>query len=78
MGLLALTRDRNEEITHSLFHSSFFTNTKGWQCWHYCQLCVPINLQFSSLFASTADNKFEIRNLGAYQDEILRLNTTLD
>ena len=24
----------------------FFTNTQGWQCWHYCQFCVPIYLQF--------------------------------
>ena len=35
-------------------------------------------MQFSSLFASAADNKCEMRNLGAYEDYILRLNATLD
>ena len=24
----------------------FFTNTHNWQCWHCCQLCIPIYLEF--------------------------------
>ena len=27
-----------------------FTNTQNWQYWHYCQLCIHIHLQFTSLF----------------------------
>ena len=34
------------------------------QCWHYCQLCVLICWQFSSLFTITDVNKCGIRNLG--------------
>ena len=26
----------------------FFTITQSWQCWRYCQLCIPIHLEFSS------------------------------
>ena len=46
------------------------TNTQSWQYWHYCQLCVPVHLQFSSLFASTDISKCEIRVQGAYEDYI--------
>ena len=42
----------------------FFTNTQGWQFWHYCQRCIPIYLQFSSLFTSIDVSKCEIRNQG--------------
>ena len=38
----------------------FFTITQSWQCWHYCQLCIPIHLQFSSLFATNDVNKCKI------------------
>ena len=54
----------------------FFTNTQGWQCWHYCQLCVRIYLQFLSLFTLTDVSKCEIRNKGVHEDCILRLNAT--
>ena len=56
----------------------FFTNTQGWQCWHYCQLCVHIYLQFSSLFTTTDVSKYEIRNQWVYDHCILRSNATLD
>ena len=26
----------------------FFSNTQSLQCWHYCQICISIFLQFSS------------------------------
>ena len=52
----------------------FFTITQSWQCWHYCQLCIPTNLQFSSLFASTVVRKCEIRNQGVHEDYISRLH----
>ena len=42
----------------------FFTNTLSWQCWHYCQICVPTYLQFSPLYAPTDVSKCEIRNQG--------------
>ena len=51
------------------------SNTPGW---HYCQLCVPIYLQFLSLFASTGVSKYEIRNKGVHEDCILKFNATLD
>ena len=56
----------------------FFRNTQGWQCWHYCQLCVPTYLQFLSLFASTDVSKCEIRNQGVHKGYILKLNITLN
>ena len=62
---------------HNRITIVFFTNTQGWQCWHYCQLCVPIYLQFLFLSTSTAST-CEIRNQGAHEDCILRLNVTLD
>ena len=40
----------------------FFTNTQGWQRWHYCQLCVPTYLHFLFLSTSTSVSKWEIRN----------------
>ena len=47
----------------------FFTNTQNWQHWHYCQLCIPIYLQFPSLFATydkggagTAGNPVQVGN----------------
>ena len=39
----------------------FFTNTQNWQHWHYCQFCIPIYLQFPSLFATYDVSKCEIR-----------------
>ena len=46
-----------------VFLLEFFTNTQSWQCvcWHSCQLCITIYLQFSSLFAPNGLNKCEIR-----------------
>ena len=55
----------------------FFTITQSWQCWHYCQLCVPTYFQFSSLIASTDVSTCEISNQGVCEDYILRLNATL-
>ena len=40
----------------------FFTIIQSWQCWHYCQFCVPIYLQFFSLFVTNDVSKYEIRN----------------
>ena len=60
------------------FEFEFFTNIQSWQCWHYFQLCVPIYLQFSSLFIITVVSKYEIRNQWVYDHYILRWNATLD
>ena len=38
-----------------------FTNRQNWQYWHYCQLYIPRNLQFSSLFALHVASKCKIR-----------------
>ena len=54
----------------------FFTMTQSWQCWH-CQLCTPIYLQFSSLFAITVVIKCKIRNQGVHEDYISRLHALL-
>ena len=56
----------------------FFTITQSWQCWHYCQLCIPIYLQFSSLFAPTVVSKCEIRNQGVHEDYVSRLHALLE
>ena len=40
----------------------FFTKTQSWQSWPYCQLFIPIYLQFSSLFSLTYISKCEIGN----------------
>ena len=41
-----------------------FTNTQDWQCWHYCQLCIQIYLQFSFLFMTYDVSKCDIRYQG--------------
>ena len=56
----------------------FFTVTQNLQCWHYCQLCIPICLQFSPLLAPTDVSKLEIRNQGTHEDYISRLHALLD
>ena len=61
-------------INNSTFE--IFTVTQSWQCWHYCQLCVPTYFQFSSLIASTDISTCEISNQGVCEDYILRLNAT--
>ena len=33
----------------------------GDQDWHYCQLCIPIYLQFPSLFETHDVSKYDIR-----------------
>ena len=55
----------------------FFTITQSWQCWHYCQLCVAIYLQFSSLFATNDTSNCEVRNQGIHEDYISRLHASL-
>ena len=45
-----------------LISTEFFTIIQSWQYWHYCQLCIHIHLQFSSLFATNDVSKCEIRN----------------
>ena len=45
----------------SVYSIGFFTNTQRWQYWHYCQFCIPIHLQFPSLFAPYNFSKCEIR-----------------
>ena len=37
-------REMGDNIKSSIFE--FFTSTQSWQCWHYCQLCVPIYCSF--------------------------------
>ena len=54
-----------------------FTITQSWQCWNYCQLCIPTYLQFSSLFALTVFSKCEIRDQGVREDYISGLNALL-
>ena len=43
------------------FTVDIFTKTQNWRYWHYCQLCIPIYLQFPSLFAQYGISKYEIR-----------------
>ena len=45
-----------------------FTNTQNWQYWHYCQLCIPRNFQFSSLFTLHDASKCKIRCHWVQQD----------
>ena len=40
----------------------FFTNAKIWQCCRHCQPCIPIYLQFPSLFVTYDASKYEIRH----------------
>ena len=56
----------------------FFTITLSWQCWHYCQLCISIYLQLSSLFVPTVFSKCEFRNQGVHEDYMSRLNALLE
>ena len=53
-----------------------FTNTQKWQCYHHYQLCIPLYLQFSSVFAPY--NIFiETRCQWMQENCILRLETPL-
>ena len=45
----------------------FYTNTQSGKD---CQLRIPLNLQFSSLFSLTEASKCEIRNQGVCEDYI--------
>ena len=45
-----------------------FTNAQYWQYWHYCQICIPIYFQFSSLSAPYHVSKCEIRCQGVYKN----------
>ena len=54
--------------------SSFSQTHEIGKCWHYSQLCIPIYLQFSSLFALTHVSKYEIKNQGKDEDCISRLH----
>ena len=38
-----------------------FINTQKCQHWHYCQICIPTYLQFSSLYAPHDVSKFKVR-----------------
>ena len=42
------------------FPIGFFTIVQSWQCWHYCQLCIPTYLLFPSLFTYHDGNKYKI------------------
>ena len=53
----------------------FFTITQSWQCWHYCQLCIPIYLQLSSITTDLC--KCGIRNQGVNEDYISMIKTQL-
>ena len=54
-----------------------FTNTQNWQYWHYFQLCILRNLQFSSLFALHDASKCKIRYQWVKGDYIWRLWNSL-
>ena len=54
----------------------FFTVAPCWQCWHYCQFCIPTYVQFSPLIVSTDVSTCKIRNQLVCEDYILRLNAT--
>ena len=55
----------------------FFKNTHSWQCWHYCQLCTPIYLQFPPLFDYYDLSYCEIRFEGIQETYILRFHISL-
>ena len=55
----------------------FFTNSQNWQYWHYCQLCIPIHLQFPSLFSPYEVSKCDISYQWLWVDYISRLQTLL-
>ena len=55
----------------------FFTKTQNWQYWHYCQLCIPIYMQFPSLFTPHDVSKCDIRYQWVQADYISRLKTLL-
>ena len=65
-------------VTYRVCTLEFFTNTLGWQNWHYCNFVFPRYLHCSSLFISTDFSQCEIRYEGVNEDYILRLNATLD
>ena len=73
-----LSRILNDKQIWKLSAFKFFTNTQIWQRWHYWQICIPIHLQFSSLFASNDVSKREIGNQGVLEDYISRLHIWLD
>ena len=56
----------------------FFTNTRRGQCWHCCQLCIPIYLLFSPLFDYYYVSKCEIRFKGTLKNYISSLYIALD
>ena len=55
----------------------FFTNAQHWQYLHYCQLCIPIYLQFPSLFATYDIGKYDIKYQWMQYEHISRLQTSL-
>ena len=88
-GVFTLGVDRQKGVIDSCLYLShqasevkavfeFFINIKRWQYWHYYQLCIPIYLQFSSLFAPIDVSKCEIRNQGVHEDYISGLHALLD
>ena len=54
----------------------FLTNVQSWQYWHYCQLCNPTYLQFSSLFVPYRINKCENLYQWVYMNYISKLQTS--
>ena len=56
----------------------FFTITESWQCWHYCQLCIHVYLQFSAPFAPIDISECEIRNRGVYKGYISWIQSLLN
>ena len=53
---------RRELLVVSRWSFEVFTNAQNWQCWHYCQLCIPIYFPFPSLFVPYDVCKCEITN----------------
>ena len=61
-----LTLKPRVDVTRSVKHAFLtkivsFSRTHNRQYWHYCQFCIPIYLQFFSLFTSTDVSQCEIR-----------------
>ena len=54
-------RTSNPAYEHS-HHIRVFHKSTNWKYCHYCQLCIPIYLQFSSLLATHDVSKCEIRS----------------
>ena len=68
---------RQAKVTSHSQVSTFLTNTESWQCWHYCQLCTPIHLQFVAKLGHCDVSKCEIICQWVWQNCSSMLYTSL-